>query len=129
MFYYAFYTIVDPRALSSEDLRWLVDTCSAQSLSSAYLIAQYADTVPGLIDAAAAMVECYEKGDRVAYNACWNEYREWFHTLGRIRKILDLFEAMTPANQRVIKMEISLVERTIKHQDLMHRVLEEHGRM
>jgi len=130
MFSYALFTISDLHALSANDIRWLVDTCSAQLISSAFLIAKYANTVPGLISAAAAVVECYEGRDRAAYVACCNEYRRWFYSMRHIVKLLKLYEAKASADKHmllIIDTEIEMVKHAIQHKDLMLRVLEERG--
>ncbi len=130
MFFYALFTITDLHTLALNDLRWLVDTCSAQLISSAYLLFQYANTVPGLISAAAAVVECYEGRDRAAYVACCNEYRGWFYSMRHIVKILKLYEAKASADTNmhvIIDTEIEMVKHAIKHKDLLQRVLHERG--
>jgi hypothetical protein len=130
MFFYAVFTISDLHALSAYDIRWLVNTCSAQHISSAYLIAKYANTVPGLISAAAAVVECYEGRDRAAYVACCNEYRGWFYSMRHIVKLLKLYEAKASADKHMhllIDAEIVMVKHAIQHKDLMQRVLHERG--
>ena len=130
MFYYALFTIADLHALSANDLKWLVYTCSAQIVSSAYLLSQYANTVPGLIDAAAAVVECYEGCDHAAYVARCNEYRRWFYSMRHIMKLLKLYEAKASADKHmhlIIDAEIVMVKRAIHHKDLMQRVLDDRG--
>ena len=130
MFYYALFTISDLHALASSDLKWLVYTCSAQIVSSAYLLSQHANTVPGLIDAAAAVVECYEGCDRAAYFTSCNEYRGWFYSMRHIVKLLKLYEAKASADKHmhlIIDAEIVMVKRAIHHKDLMQRVLDDRG--
>ena len=130
MFFYSLFTIADLHTLASNDLRWLVDTCSAQVVSSAYLVSKYANTVPGLISAAAAVVECYDGCDRAAYVACCNEYRRWFYSIRHIVKLLKLYEAKASADKHtrlIIETEIEMVKHAIQHKDLMLRVLEERG--
>ena len=130
MFFYALFTITDLHTLASNDIRWLVNTCSAQIVSSAYLVSQYANTVPGLIDAAAAVVECYEGCDHAAYVARCNEYRGWFYSMRHIVKLLKLYEAKASADKHmhlIIDAEIVMVKRAIHHKDLMQRVLDDRG--
>ncbi len=126
MFHYAFFTLCDLHALSHEDLTWLLGVCNSKMLSSAYLIAKYVDTVPGFIDAAAAVVTGYEGCDYASFTSRCNEYLGWLHSIMLAKTLAKLYKIPleTAVNKRSIEAYIQYIESKIKHKDMANAVLE-----
>ena len=136
MFQFSFHTLPDLRTLSPVDLSWLVDVCNDRMLTSAYLIAGYADTVPGFIDAAAAVIEGYDGSDCGTYVASCKEYRRYFQSMALARTLARLYEVKrkipmdNAVNKRVhsaIEAEAATLEREIEHKELASAVFKKMG--
>ena len=125
MFHYTFFTLCDLCALSHEDLTWLLGVCNSKMLSSAYMIAKYVDTVPGFIDAAAAVVKGYEGCDYGSFTASCSEYLGWLHSMMLAKTLAKLYmmPMETAVNERSIEADIQYIESNIEHKDMAIAVL------